>query len=189
MHRLAATPGGWDPQAEGVIFIEQTPAPLVVLTAADTDIQTLAAATALLPNDFPSVRVANLLQLQQQLTIDTYADSVLAQAKVIVLRVLGGRAYWSYGLEVVRDIVQQTGATLFVLPGDDRPDPDLMSHSTVPLIAANQLWRYFIEGGSANLSNALKLAANLGLALDFAIADPQVVPSIGLYPWGLRDQG
>ncbi len=46
MHRLAATPGGWNPDAEGVIFIEQIPAPIVLLTAADTDIQTLAAAVS-----------------------------------------------------------------------------------------------------------------------------------------------
>jgi cobaltochelatase CobN len=31
MHRIAATPGGWNPQTEGVVFIEQTPAPIVFL--------------------------------------------------------------------------------------------------------------------------------------------------------------
>jgi len=40
-------------------FIEQTPAPVVFLTAADTDIQTLAAA-AKLPAGFPGLRVASL---------------------------------------------------------------------------------------------------------------------------------
>ena len=77
MHRINAVPGGWNPQAEGTIFLTQSPAPLVFLTAADTDIQTLAASVAKLPNDFPALRVANLLQLQQQLTIDTYAEEVL----------------------------------------------------------------------------------------------------------------
>ncbi|NET39387.1 MAG: cobaltochelatase subunit CobN, partial [Cyanothece sp. SIO1E1] len=133
MHRLAATPGGWTPEADGVIFVEQTPAPLVVLTAADTDIQTLAKAIPQLPARFPALRVTNLLQLQQQLTIDTYAETVLASAQVIVLRLLGGRAYWSYGLEVTKELVQRSGAALIVLPGDDRPDPDLISHSTTPL--------------------------------------------------------
>jgi len=52
MHRIAATPGGWNPGTEGVIFIEQTPAPVVFLTAADTDIQTLAAAVPKLPPGF-----------------------------------------------------------------------------------------------------------------------------------------
>jgi hypothetical protein len=28
MHRLATTPGGWNPAAEGVIFVEQQPAPI-----------------------------------------------------------------------------------------------------------------------------------------------------------------
>lgn len=107
MHRIAATPGGWNPQAEGVIFIEQTPAPIVFLTAADTDIQTLAASISKLPIGFPAIRVVNLMQLQQQLTIDTYAENVLASAQIIIVRLLGGRSYWSYGLEVVRETVQQ----------------------------------------------------------------------------------
>ncbi|NJK30054.1 MAG: hypothetical protein HC940_07825, partial [Acaryochloris sp. SU_5_25] len=54
MHRLAAMPGGWDPSTpEGVILIEQAPAPIVLLTAADTDIQVLAQAVSLWP-DIPA---------------------------------------------------------------------------------------------------------------------------------------
>ncbi|OLP18021.1 cobaltochelatase subunit CobN [Leptolyngbya sp. 'hensonii'] len=181
MHRLAAAPGGWDSQAEGVIFVEQTPADLVILTAADTDIQTLAGAVPRLPAGFPSIRVVNLLQLQQQLTIDTYAETVLQQAKVIVVRLLGGRAYWSYGLEVVRELVQQTGGALLVLPGDDRPDPDLLSHSTVPLAVVNRLWQYFTEGGVENLVNALKFMADNCLGTSFQPQPPQVIPYVGQY--------
>ena len=66
MHRLAAMPGGWTPGQEGVIFVEQSPAPIIILTAADTDIQSIAVAQARLPETFPAVRVVNLLQLQQQ---------------------------------------------------------------------------------------------------------------------------
>ena len=69
MHRLATIPGGWNPAADGVIFVEQQPAPIVVITAADTDIQTLAAASTQLPEGFPAVRVVNLLQLQQALRL------------------------------------------------------------------------------------------------------------------------
>src|SRR5919202_2707122 len=183
MHRIAATPGGWNPQAEGVIFIEQTPAPIVFLTAADTDIQTLAASTSQLPVGFPGLRVVNLLQLQQQLTIDTYAEDVLASAQIIILRLLGGRSYWSYGLEVVRETVQQTGAALFVLPGDDRPDLDLVSHSTVSLTVVNQFWRYLTEGGVENFVNALKFIADECLEQSYSPLPPQPVPRVGLYPW------
>jgi cobaltochelatase CobN len=183
MHRIAATPGGWNPQAEGVIFIEQTPAPIIFLTAADTDIQTLAASTSQLPVGFPALRVVNLLQLQQQLTIDTYAENILASAQIIILRLLGGRSYWSYGLEVVRETVQQTGAALVVLPGDDRPDLDLISHSTVSLTTVNQLWRYFTEGGVENFVNALQFIANLCLGHAYNPPPPQPIPRVGLYPW------
>lgn len=183
MHRLAATPGGWNPQEEGVVFIEQTPAPLVFLTAADTDIQTLAATIPQLPTGFPPLRIVNLLHLQQQLTIDSYAEAVLEPAQVIILRLLGGRSYWSYGLEVVQETVQQTGAALIVLPGDDRPDPELMSHSTIPLKAVHQVWRYLTEGGIENTANALKFVADLCLGQTYNPMPPQSVPRLGLYPW------
>ena len=183
MHRLAATPGGWNPDSEGVIFVEQTPAPIIILTSADTDIQTLAACVAQLPESFPPIRVVNLLQLQQQLSIDTYAETVLAHAQVIILRLLGGRSYWSYGLEVVKETVENTGASLLVLPGDDRPDPNLISHSTVSLQAVNQLWRYLIEGGVDNFLNGLKFIADSCLQTSYQFSSPKPVPRIGIYPF------
>lgn len=185
MHRLAAIPGGLtpgDPDA-GVILIEQTPAPMVVLTAADTEIQVLAQAVTQLPKDFPALRGVNLLQLQQQLSIDTYAEAVLEPAQVIILRLLGGRAYWSYGLEVVKEITQRTGAALFVLPGDDCPDPDLLSHSTVPLSAVHTLWRYLTEGGIKNTVHGLQFVAATCLGEGDLPPPPQPVPRFGVYPY------
>ena len=181
MHRLATIPGGWNPAAEGVIFVEQQPAPIVVITAADTDIQTLAASANQLPDGFAALRVVNLLQLQQQLTIDTYAEDVLSHAKVIIVRVIGGRSYWSYGLEVVEETAKQTGAKLIILPGDERPDPNLMSHSTVSLTEVNQVWKYFLEGGVDNYCNLLKFVSTYFLNQTYAFNLPQPVPRIGIY--------
>jgi cobaltochelatase CobN len=183
MHKIAATPGGWNPQAEGVIFIQQTPAPIVFISAADTDIQTLAAAASKMPAEFPKLRAVNLLQLQQQLTIDTYAEAVLERAEVIILRLLGGRSYWSYGLEILRETVQKTKASLIVMPGEDSPDPDLISHSNVSLSAVNKLWRYFTEGGVQNFVNALKFAADTCLKTAYHPPLPQTVSRVGIYDW------
>jgi cobaltochelatase CobN len=196
MHRINATSGGWNPQSEGLIFLEQTPAPIVFLTSADTDIQTLAAAVPKLPTTFPALRVANLLQLQQQVSIDDYVEKVLEFAQVIILRLLGGRSYWAYGLEVVQEIVQRNGTTLIVMPGDDAIDPDLISHSTLPLSTVNQVWRYFNEGGVENILNALQFIADTCFSTSFNPSPPQVVPRVGLYEWekkageqGSREQG
>jgi cobaltochelatase CobN len=186
MHRLAAIAGGWEvgSSPEGGIFIEQTPAPFVILTAADTDIQLFAKAI-----EHPrkgveaplAVRVASLLQLQQQLTIDTYAETVLSHAQGILIRLLGGRGYWSYGLEVVREVVERTGAVLIVVPGDDRPDLELMSHSTVSLKTVEQVWRYFTEGGVENYGRAIQALYLLHTGTDNALETALIIPKVGLY--------
>jgi len=181
MHRIATISGGWNQSTDSVIFVDQQPAPIVIITAADTDIQTLAAATAQLPEDFPQIRVVNVLQLQQQIEIDTYAEEILASAKVIIVRLIGGQSYWSYGLEVVKETVLNTGAVLIVLPGDERPDPTLTSHSTATLTLVNQAWQYFIEAGVANYHNLLKFIAAEFLEWETEYQAPQSVPRIGIF--------
>ncbi|NJL91505.1 MAG: cobaltochelatase subunit CobN, partial [Coleofasciculaceae cyanobacterium SM2_1_6] len=181
MHRIASIPGGWNPNVDGVILINQDPAPLVIITAADTEIQTIAAALDNLPEDFPALRVVNLLQLQQQLTIDTYAAEVLSQAQVVILRLLGGISYWAYGVEVLEETARKYGVKLLIMPGCDRPDPNLISHSTVDLALVNQVWRYFIEGGVNNYRHCLEFVAATLLDYDYQPPPPQIVPRVGLY--------
>ena len=181
MHRIATISGGWNQSTDNIVFVDQEPAPIVIITAADTDIQTLAAATAQLSDEFPQIRVVNLLQLQQQIVIDTYAEEVLSKAKVIIVRLIGGQSYWSYGLEVVKETALNTGAILIVLPGDERPDPNLTSHSTTSLTLVNQAWQYFIEAGVANYQNLLKFIATEFLGFETEYQASQPVPRIGIY--------
>lgn len=75
-----------------VAFLQQSSAPIVILTAADTDIALLAQAYNQLPKDFPPLRLANLLHLQAAAAIDDYGDRVLAEADVVVIRLLGDGA-------------------------------------------------------------------------------------------------
>jgi len=187
MHKIAALPGGWNPSTEGVIFVEQSPAPIVFLTFADTDIQTIAAGMESLDNSFPEIRVVNLLNLQQQLSIDVYVETLLSKAKIIILRLLGGSTYWSYGLERIKEIVELKNIALFVLPGDNVPDLDLISHSTVSLSLVNQLWCYLMEGGCDNFANALKFVSDICFQTNYQPILPQSVPEIGIYKWRKSD--
>ncbi|MDJ0648991.1 MAG: cobaltochelatase subunit CobN [Xenococcaceae cyanobacterium MO_188.B19] len=181
MHKIAATPGGWNPNTEGVIFIEQNPAPIVFITAADTEIQTLAIAINNLPQNFYTIRVVNLLQLQQQLSIDTYIETVLSKAEIIILRLLGGYTYWSYGLERIKETVENSKIKLFVLPGDDVPDLDLISHSNINLSFVDRLWHYCIEGGVENYINGLLYVSDVCWQTNYSPNSPQSIPRIGLY--------
>ena len=183
MHKIAALPGGWNPNTEGVIFIDQTPSPIVFLTYADTDIQTIASANYLLSDDFCEIRVVNLLNLQQQLSIDVYIENVLSQAQIIIIRLLGGSAYWSYGLERIKEEVAISQAHLFVLPGDNSPDLDLISHSNVSLSIVNKLWRYLMEGGTENFANALRFVSDVCWQTKYEPPAPKTVPEIEVYQW------
>ena len=160
MHLLAATPGQVTDGSEAV-DLGQSAADIVVLSAADTELACIAAAQkALIARDAaqPSLRLANLLRLKHNLSVDVYADGVIAHAKLVIVRLLGGRGYWSYGVDRLVEICRERSIPLALLPGDDRADEELADLSTVPAAALRRLWRYLAEGGPANAEQLLLCA-------------------------------
>src|SRR5919107_1736970 len=132
MHLLAAQPGTISDGGEAV-DPGQSPGDIVVLSAADTELACLAAARDRLGPGFPSLRLASLLQLGHNLSVDLYVEKVVARAKLVVVRVLGGAGYWPYGIEQVAETCRSMGIALAVLPGDDQREP-------VPLMRAGIYW-------------------------------------------------
>ena len=85
MHLLAARPGAVADGSEAV-DLGQSPGDLVVLSAADTELACLAAARARLPeHGFPSLRLASLLHLGHNMSVDLYVENTLARARFEVL--------------------------------------------------------------------------------------------------------
>jgi cobaltochelatase CobN len=158
MHLLLAEQGRID-GAEAV-DLGQSAGDIVVLTAADTEIAALAAAQTRRVGA-PSLRLANLARLQHNLSVDIHAEKVVASAKLVVVRLLGGRAYWPYGVDRIVEVCRAGGIPLALLPGDDKPDPDLASLSTLPAEDLARLWHYLVEGGIANAERFLGFAAHL----------------------------
>ena len=103
------------------------------------------------------------------MSVDLYVESVVARAKLVIVRCLGGLDYWRYGLERIADAARDHGVLFAALPGDDRPDPRLAAMSTLPAEALDLLDRFFREGGPDNLNNALRYAGTL-LGRDAALA-------------------
>jgi cobaltochelatase CobN len=145
----------------GAIDLGQTPGDIVVLSAADTELACLAAAQARRAPGAPSLRLANLLQLGHPLSVDLYVEQVVRRARLVVLRLLGGRSYWPYGLDQVVAACRAGAIPLAVLPGDDQPDPELHVWSTLPAEACHRLWRYLVHGGLDNARELLAYAACL----------------------------
>ena len=153
------------------------------LSAADTELGLPAAAQARRPQGGPSLRLANLLQLGHPMSVDLYVEQVVSRARLVVLRLLGGRSYWPYGLEQSLRICRAGGIQLAVLPGDDQPDPELQGWSTLPAEACHRLWQYLVHGGLDNAGQFLTYAALLGS--DEPWREPAPLLRAGLYWPGL----
>lgn len=186
MHLLAAQPGTISDGTEAV-DLGQTAGDIVVLSAADTELACLAAAHDRLGEGFPSLRLASLLQLGHNLSIDLYVERVVAWAKLVVVRVLGGAGYWPYGIEQVADTCRRRGIPLAVLPGDDQPDPELARFSTLPGDATHRLWQYAVHGGVENAGGLLRYAADLIGYGDSDWREPVPLMRAGIY-WPGRDR-
>ena len=139
----------------------QAPADIVVLSAADSDLAAFGAAHAMLPGDFPSVRLTNLLALGHPASVDLYVERTLRDAKIVLLRMLGGESYWPHGVESLRSDALQRGSLLACIPGELSWDAVLAARGTLNADDTHALWRYCTEGGVENAQLALRFAAHL----------------------------
>ncbi|WP_210878912.1 cobaltochelatase subunit CobN [Roseovarius autotrophicus] len=137
----------------------QGPADLVVLSFSDSDLGAFAAGWHRAGGALPSLRLLNLAALRHPLSVDTYVDTTLSGAKGILIRLIGGRAYWPYGLQAVAALAQERGIALAVLPGDGRPDPQLDEISTLPRSTLRQLAHLCAQGGVVAAQAALQQLA------------------------------
>ena len=157
MHLLAAQPGAIDDGSEPV-DLGQSPADLVVISAADTELAALSEARAEMPSP-PGLRLANLMHLQHPMSVDLHLDNCATKSGLVIARVLGGAGYWKYGLEQFAIRLAEAGVPFAALPGDDKPDEELFLLSTIARSDWEALTAYLVEGGPENAANFLSYAA------------------------------
>src|SRR3984893_307421 len=179
MHLLATSSTALDDLVEP-IDLGQPPGDLVILSFADSDLAGIAAAWAMERDAVPSVRLAHLRDLRHPMSVDLWIERVGQNAKVILVRLLGGLDWWRYGIERLSVLARERGIALAVLPGEDRDDPRLAAASTLAQGELDRLLRYFREGGRENLRALLRrLAGHAGIALE--CVPPQPVPRMAGY--------
>ena len=179
MHLLAAQPGVIE-DGGSAVDLGQSAGDVVILSAADTELACLAAAYDRLDPAF-TLRLANLTRLTHPMSVDVFVERMIPSAKLVILRLLGGRSYWSYGLDQVVGLCRAHTVPLMVLPGCDKPDDDLLAESTVPLQWARRVWDFLTMGGIANAENVLALAGGMIGPGDVDSPDPRPLPRAGLY--------
>ncbi len=145
----------------------QSPADLVVLSFSDSDLGAFAAGWHRGEGPegrMPTLRLANLTALKHPLSIDTYVEQTLEEAKGILIRLIGGVPYWSYGLQQVLTLAKSKVIALAVLPADGREDTRLDDYSTLPVSTLRRLANLCDTGGEVAAQAALaQMAIAAGL--------------------------
>ena len=181
MHLLRAQRGEIVDGSEAV-DLGQTAADIVILSAADTELALLSACRNTIGDDFPSVRLANWMSLTHNLSVDVYVEDIVANAKLVIVRLLGGRGYWSYGVEQIHATCQAQNIPLALLPGDDQPDEELAALSTLPREVCYRLWQYCVHGGPENAREFYHYCAHiLGKDKYSQWKEPKLLLKAGLY--------
>ncbi len=167
MHILATSSASLDDLIEPV-DLGQEPADMVALSFADSDLAALSSAWHRRKDGLPSLRLAPLRELRHPMSVDLWIDSVAAHAKIIIVRLLGGYDWWSYGCDRLSELAKQRGIILALLPGECREvDERLIKRSTLLPDELGDLLEYFRQGGPGNIEALLdRLAAAIGQARD-----------------------
>ncbi|MCY3879606.1 MAG: cobaltochelatase subunit CobN [Rhodobacteraceae bacterium] len=187
MHLLAAQSGivadGTEPVDAG-----QTPARIVFLSAADSELAVLAAANARTDRGLDFLRLGQLSWLKHPFSTDHYIENTALGSQLVVVRALGGLSYWSYCLEQLATRLPDAGVQLAVLPGDDRPDDELFELSSVKREDWERLLGYCLEGGQDNAADFLNYCSYM---LQGGTPPPAPSPLLrsGLYWPGSRSSG
>jgi cobaltochelatase CobN len=179
MHLVRTDQRSLDETAQAV-DLEQSPADIVALSFADSDLSLLANAHAA---GHPSLRLAPLALLKHPFSVDLYVEKVCARARFVLVRLLGGMDYWRYGVEELAAAARKRGFSFAVVPGDHMEDARLDAASTLPPDELRQIWDYFREGGPENISACIDFIATK-ISGDGAAATPRPVAPLGLFAPG-----
>lgn len=159
----------------------QSPGDMVVLSFSDSDLGAFAAGWHRGRDDLPTLRLANIAALKHPLSVDTYVEQTLSGAKAILIRLIGGLSYWSYGIQQIEVLCRAKGIALAVLPADGRPDPRLDEASTLPASTLHRLAHLCDAGGAVAAQAALaQLALAAGLYAS-PVVGKKTLPDVGAW--------
>jgi cobaltochelatase CobN len=145
---------------------------ILLLSTSDTDLLSARASGA-------AFRPAN----PNRVSAATDLPALLADADIVVVRILGGRRYWEDGI----DAVVSSGKPVVALGGEQAPDAEMMELSTVPAGVAAQAHTYLAQGGRENLAQLHAFLSDTVLLTGEGFAPPVELPSWGILEREARD--
>ena len=153
MHLLKIDESGALYDSEEAVDLAQPPGDIVILSSADTEVSLLTAAATSLKHkkaDIGDIRIANYLSLTHPYSVDLYIEKTLLKARIVLVRLLGGISYWSYGVQQLHHLAQTTDTKVIFISGDGKPDAELDYMSSVDASICADLAAYLDGGGLIN---------------------------------------
>ena len=186
MHLLKIDESGALYDSDEAVDLGQPAGDVVILTSADTEVSLLARAAADSDIWKDQIRIANYLSLTHPYSVDLYIENTARHAKIVIIRLLGGVSYWSYGVQQLRALAETSAVKVVFLSGDGKADPELAYLSSVDAANSMALSAYLDAGGIDNAHGFLGKIADL---LNDSDTAPPVRPLMraGLYWPGLVD--
>ncbi len=157
---------------------------LRIVTTADTEIMATAAAVERLPAGFPEVRCRNPGGVEDHAAV---VEEILAGARAVLCRILGGRRGWQHGFDLLRARCQERGVALIALGGEAEPDAEMMALSLAPAGAVAQAGEYLRHGDVENVEQLLRFLADTFLLEGWGFEPPREVADLGVYLPGEGD--
>ncbi len=158
MHRIASLPSE-DP-SENLALIEQPSASVLILSSARSDISSLASTLqGTYKNQWSQkIRALPLECLSHKAQIDHYLSTTARNAKLILIRLLGGKGHWSYGLEQLKYWQEEDESrNLIILSGTKEHEVELNGLSNIEYKITESLGELFRAGGQKNFRQILKI--------------------------------
>ncbi|MDU0477673.1 cobaltochelatase subunit CobN [Staphylococcus chromogenes] len=144
---------------------------IALLSTSDTDLLSAKAANEAKEVDF---KFANPMSLKPE-----QIGEWLADARVAVVRLLGGKRAWEAGL----DAVLATGLPTVIVSGELAVDAELTELSTVPAGVTTTAHTYLAEGSAKNLEHLYRFLSDTILLTGFGFEEPEHMPL-----WGHLDR-
>lgn len=183
MHWTTTQPGCLDSERE-LILIDQSPGEIVFLSAADTDLWCVASVWG--QHFGKRLRISHAAALRQPVAADHYIENVVRKSKLVVARLLGGKAYFAHFIQGLLDLKEEgVSPKCLIFSGTGSDEEELAALSDFPPATCKRMFEYFQYGGSENIERAAKAVDQLLENRD-ELAEPVFLPEFGVYKASTR---
>jgi cobaltochelatase CobN len=159
MHWTSTQPGCLDAERE-LILIDQTPGEIIFISAADTDLWCVASIWS--QRFGKRLRISNAFALRQPVAADHYIENVVRKSKLIVARLLGGKAYFAHFIQGLLDLkADGVSPKCLILSGTGSDEEELAALSDFSPVVCKRMFEFFHYGGAENIRRAANAVEQL----------------------------